>query len=143
MLMKKINIKTNKKFIDITDIIIEWLNKNKCSDGILNIYSTHTTCGISIMEDELLSKLDICIHIETLSPENDKYNHNRIDLRQVPPNERLNGHSHIWKLYFSNGESIPVKNGDLLIGKWQRVMLVELDWNKPYRDRTIILTFIN
>ncbi|MFW7381479.1 MAG: YjbQ family protein [Oligoflexus sp.] len=49
------------------------------------------------------------------------------------------GHSHIKSLLFNTSETIPVKDGEMQLGKWQRIMAVELD--SP-RDREIILTFI-
>lgn len=143
MFIKEFNIKTNKKFIDLTQNIKNWLIVNNHNNGLLNIFSKHSTCGISIMENEILSKLDICKHIEKLAPAHGKYDHDRIDLRQVPPDERVNGHSHIWKLYFPSSETIPVSKGSMLLGEWQSILLIELDWQEPFRDRTVVFTFID
>jgi secondary thiamine-phosphate synthase enzyme len=65
--------------------------------------------------------------------------HDKIEIREVPVNERINAHSHLRQLLLPTSETIPVENGKLLLGKWQSVYLVELD---PIRDREVVLTFI-
>ena len=140
MLQKEIKIKTDKKFIDITEKAKKLTDASGVKSGLLNIYSLHTTLGIAIMENEILSKLDICKYLEKLAPDDGSYDHDRIDLRQVPPDERVNGHSHIWKLSFPSSENVPITGGKLRLGEWQSILLVELDWQEPFRERTVIFT---
>jgi len=107
---------------------------------MINIYSKHTTCGVKIMEKEILSFVDIINHLEKSAPEGDSYQHDRIELRQVPLTERINGVSHVRMLYFPLSESIPVIERQPQLGKWQRIFLIEMDFAEPFREREIVLT---
>jgi secondary thiamine-phosphate synthase enzyme len=49
----------------------------------------------------------------------------------VPPDEPLNGHAHCRHLLLSSSESLPVLNGRLRLGPWQRIFLIELDSARP------------
>ena len=70
-----------------------------------------------------------------------KYLHDLISLRNdVPVDERINGHSHIRHLFFNSSETIPVDNGELILGDWKQLFAVELD---PIRKRELIVTFIS
>jgi len=136
---KKKSYATEKDFRDITNDVILFVQESGVKNGIVNIFPQHTTACIKIMENEILSLCDINNHLEKLAPSDAHYNHNLIGLRDVPASERINGHSHIRSLYFQTSETIPIIDGILEIGKWQSIMLVELD---PVREREVIFTII-
>ena len=127
------NIKTKGIFTLITQMI----EIPKDFTGLINIFSTHTTCGVRILENETLLMTDYRRFLEKQAPLDGFYAHNIIEARDVPPDERINGHSHIRTLFFPTSETIPVKNGKMLLGKWQDIFLVDLD---PSREREIIIT---
>jgi len=133
MKRRKLNIKTNGIFTKITYKVE--LPKN--FTGMINIFLKHTTCGIRILEDEILLRTDYQRFLEKIAPEKGFYAHNIIEARDVPPEERINGHSHIRTLFFPTSETIPVENGKMLLGKWQDIFLVDLD---PSREREVIIT---
>jgi thiamine phosphate synthase YjbQ (UPF0047 family) len=63
--------------------------------------------------------------------------HNRFDIRVINldgPNERANGHSHCQHALLGASVALPIVDGEVLLGQWQRVLLVDLD---PPRTRTI------
>jgi len=131
-------VKTEKRFIDITDDVRRVVEKSRVTDGLVNVFVRHTTCKVAILENDILSFVDISDHLERVAPD-DGYQHDRVDLREVPADERVNGVSHVRSLYFSTSETIPVIGGSLALGKWQRVCLVELDYGRPFREREIIV----
>lgn len=135
---KTITIRTEKQFTNLSAYIEEFL-KDKKGDGLLNVFVQHTTCSIKILEGELLLLADINHFLEELVPQDMEYMHNKIEIREVPVNERINAHSHLRQLMFPTAETIPVKDGKMLLGKWQSVFLVEFD---PIRERDIILTYL-
>jgi secondary thiamine-phosphate synthase enzyme len=116
-----------KMFKDITFDIRRVLTDWKAQDGIVTVYSLHTTSCVKILENELLSLADIKLHLEGLAPEGYEYLHDNIDLRNVPPEERINGVAHVRSLYFPHSVQIPVFEGKLLMGEWQTIFLVDLD----------------
>jgi thiamine phosphate synthase YjbQ (UPF0047 family) len=63
----------------------------------------------------------------------------------VPSEERINAYAHMRSLYFNTSETIPVENGELMLGEWQDIFFIELDPGdqaSSMRDREIICTFI-
>ena len=146
--MAKLKFKTDKMFTDITDEI-EAILPNKF-EGLVNVYSPHTTCCIWQTENEILHLVDVRFFLDKQVPyvkqpegehRNVKYLHDMMSLRpEVPEDEKINGHSHIRSMFFNSSENIPVKDNKLLVGKWKRLFFVELD---PVRERELIVTFIN
>lgn len=149
MLTKNIKINTDKLFVNITNEIKKFCDDSGVKNGLLNVFSKHTTCCIKILEDELLHKADVRFFLDKVAPKwkepegdhkNIKYLHDLISLREdCPPDEPINGHSHIRSLFFNSSETIPLVNGELTLGKWQSVFVIELD---PNRDREILLTLV-
>jgi secondary thiamine-phosphate synthase enzyme len=134
---KKIVINTEKQFTPLNDIIEDFISNRK-GDGLVNIFVAHTTCGIKVMEGELLLLSDVNTYLNTTFPKDNNYRHDIIEIRDVPIDERVNGYSHMRQLFFSSDATIPVKDGKMLLGKWQTVFLVEFD---PIRDRDVYITY--
>ncbi|MBK49811.1 MAG: hypothetical protein CL768_02095 [Chloroflexi bacterium] len=127
-----INTSSAPEFIDITEKIIDIVDNTKISNGTITIYSRHTTSAIVIQENEPLLLNDMASLLETLSPKNSRYGHNDFTIRTVNMNEGEppNGHSHCQHLILGSSETIPIANGLLTLGQWQRIFVVELDESK-------------
>jgi secondary thiamine-phosphate synthase enzyme len=74
--------------------------------------------------------------LRKLAPETEKYLHNDLHLRDVPPDEPMNAHSHLMAMMLNNSEIIPIVDGDLALGTWQSVLFFELDGP---RSRSILI----
>ena len=143
-----LKFETDKMFTDITDDVQAMVPRK--FQGLVNVYSPHTTCSVFQTENELLHLVDVRFFLDNLVPysketegnhKNGKYLHDLISLRaDTPADERINGHSHIRSLFFNSSENIPIHDSKLLLGKWKRIFFVELD---PTRKRDLIITFIN
>ena len=117
------------QFIDLTDRINEHLAANAVESGMVTVFSRHTTAAIKINEAEELLLEDFKKWLGELCPPGRSYNHNDMDRRQPPiaPDERPNAHSHLMHMLLSTSETIPVIDGRLALGTWQRIFMVELD----------------
>lgn len=126
------------KFIDITDRVIECVDETGVQDGVAVVYSRHTTAAITINENESLLLQDMEEFLEEFAPRDGDYRHNNFSVRteNMTKNECPNGHAHCQHLGLGASESIPVINGSLQFGRWQRVFLIELD--RP-REREVII----
>lgn len=143
-----IQVETDKLFTNITPRVAE-MAKSWGKSGLVSIFSKHTTCCIWLTEDETLHLADVRFFLDKIAPrwkepegdhKNIKYLHDLISLRNdTPPDERINGHSHIRSMMFNSSETIPVDQGELLLGAWKSIFVVELD---PIRKRELICTFI-
>ncbi len=132
-------IRTEKQFIRLNDKLNSFL-KGKTGLGMVNVFVAHTTCAIKILEGEILLLGDINNCLNQMFPKDKNYLHDIIEIRDVPLNERVNGVSHMRQLFFDVSADIPVKDGEMMLGKWQGVYLVEFD---PIRERKIIVTYID
>jgi secondary thiamine-phosphate synthase enzyme len=121
------------EFIDLTDYINSHLAANEIENGHVTVFSRHTTAAIKINEAEELLLLDFKQMLRELCPPHASYNHNDMSRRKPPiaPDERPNAHSHLMHLLLSTSETVPVIDGCLALGTWQRVFLVELDGPRP------------
>ncbi len=126
------------EFVDITDDVRQVLQRSGVRDGIVAVFSRHTTAAIRINEAEPLLLQDMEAMLARIAPPNVYYRHNDLSIRTVnlTEDEDRNGHSHCQHLLMGASESIPVAEGELLLGRWQRIFLVELDCPRP-REVTV------
>ncbi len=118
----------DESFIDITDDVSRIVHASGIRNGFAQIYSQHTTAAIRINENEPLLIADFKRLLDRLSPGDGSYDHDQLERRiGIGPDEPRNGHAHCQHLLLSSSESVPVIEGELQLGKWQRVFLVELD----------------
>jgi secondary thiamine-phosphate synthase enzyme len=96
-------------------------------NGFVTITSQHTTTAITINEHEARLLEDVKVFLARLIPSGDRYLHNDIQLRDCPPDEPENAHSHLASMLLGSSEVIALADGDLVLGQYQSVMLVELD----------------
>jgi len=132
---EQINFKTKvyMQFLDVTDKIIEIINKHKILDGIVSIQNLHTSSAIWCNENEPLLHKDMKEKLEKFAPIDDKYNHDNFDIRTVNmcDGECDNGHSHCKSVLFPTSIKLHIEDGKLILGTWQRVFIVELDRPRP------------
>jgi secondary thiamine-phosphate synthase enzyme len=97
--------------------------------GILNVQTLHTTTAVIVNEHEPLLLADFQAFLESAAPAHGRYRHDDTSARtvNVTDAERSNGHSHCRALLLPPSACLNVTNGRLLLGRWQRVFLVELD----------------
>jgi secondary thiamine-phosphate synthase enzyme len=114
--------------VDLTERVESFLRTVRLEAGWVNVQTRHTTTGIAVNENEPGLVRDLLALLERLAPRGAGYAHDELHLRPgVPPDERPNGHSHAKALLLRTAETVNVAGGRLLLGTWQRVLLVELD----------------
>jgi secondary thiamine-phosphate synthase enzyme len=96
-------------------------------NGFVTVTSQHTTTAIAINENEERLVEDVKTFLNRLIPPADKYLHNDIALRDCPPDEPENAHSHLAAMLLGSSEVIALAEGELVLGQYQSVMLYELD----------------
>jgi secondary thiamine-phosphate synthase enzyme len=137
----EIDIETSKpiELVDLTNEVNRIIKNSKIRKGIAVIFTKHTTTGIRINENEKRLFRDVELFLEKIAPVSSRYLHDDIELRDCPPNERINGHAHIKSLILNSSETIPIENGNLCLGKWQSVFFIEMDGG---RKRNIKISLI-
>jgi secondary thiamine-phosphate synthase enzyme len=123
---------------DITDDVNEAVRESGIVDGIACIYSPHTTCCVRVNEFETGFLEDFTELLRRLVPRETYYAHDDWDKRteNICPEDMDfgNGHSHCMAMLLGTaGESVPVRDGELCLGTWQRVLFIELDRERDRR----------
>ena len=127
---KSFNLNTNRNFeiIDITSKVNELIDVDQ---GIVSIFSRHSTSAIVVNENEMGLLNDLEFMLDNLVSDKFSYEHDRID---------DNARSHLKSFLLSSSECLPIRNNRLDLGTWQSVFFIELDG--PRHNRTISLTII-
>ncbi|MBA2332784.1 MAG: YjbQ family protein [Actinobacteria bacterium] len=117
---------------DITDEVREAVTASGVRNGICCVYSPHTTCSVRVNEFESGFLEDFAVLLRRLVPSDHYYAHDDWDKRteNICPEDVDfgNGHSHCMSMLLGPaGESIPVRDGELCLGTWQRILFLELD----------------
>lgn len=133
---KNLTYKTKEflHFLDITDDVQKVIQESNTQDGMVLVYSYHTTAAIRINEKEKGLVEDFKTLAKKIAPKDIYYRHNDITIRTenlvctLGVSDCLNGHSHLLHLLMgATSETVPVVDGRLTLGTWQRIFLVELD----------------
>ncbi len=112
---------------NLTPKIEAIITNTSIKNGQVIVFVRHTTTALAINEYEVRLLEDIKNHFHKLVPPAAKYLHNDLHLRDVPPDEPINAHSHLIAMMLNNSETIPIVDGKLALGTWQSVLFFELD----------------
>lgn len=127
------------EFWDLSEIVREVVARSKVKHGQVTVHTPHTTTTIVLNESETGFLNDYRRAIRRIVPEDDYYEHDDHDLRteNLQEDEYLNGHAHVRQMLIGTASvTIPVVEGEVLLGTWQKVLFAELD---QARDRRVII----
>jgi secondary thiamine-phosphate synthase enzyme len=117
------------QILDLTPQIAACVRDVGLQAGLASVQVLHTTAGLLLNEKEPLLFEDLERMLERLAPCGGPYRHNEMALRvpAPPPDERSNGHAHCRAVLLRSSETVHVRSGALVLGRWQRLLLAELD----------------
>jgi secondary thiamine-phosphate synthase enzyme len=130
MIILEISTRSKREVVDITGQCQDELRKLKSADGICHLFLLHTTAALTIADLDPGTDLDLLDAFDALIPKLD-YRHPH-DPEHVP--------DHILSALIGTSLSVPVKGGRLLLGEWQRIVLMEFDGP---RRRKLVISFIS
>jgi secondary thiamine-phosphate synthase enzyme len=125
MRSREVPVDTSRnRVVDITERLEAFVAGG--GDGLLNILALHATAGLALMESGSGSEADLVAALERLLPRDDRYAH-----RHGSPGH---GADHLLPVLVSPALTLPVVAGELVLGTWQRVVLVDLNPDNPARQ---------
>jgi len=127
----EINTSLPVELVDITDNVKDEVRKTGIQNGLCVVSTRHTTSSIIINENESGLRTDIIDLLDKLIPPSAGYQHDRID---------NNADAHLKAVMLGSSETIPIIEGRLELGTWQRVFFVEFDGP---RKRNVNITIIS
>lgn len=130
----KIQTRGNCDIVDITEHVKETIAHSKITNGTVTLFNVGSTAGITTTEYEPgLVNHDIKAAFERIAPQNARYEHEETWHDD-------NGHSHIRASVLGPSLVVPIVDGQLTLGTWQQIILVDFD-TRP-RTRTVICQII-
>jgi secondary thiamine-phosphate synthase enzyme len=124
----RVRTRTKREMVDLTSRVAEVVRRAGVAEGLCSVYVPHATAAIVVNEnDDPNVCVDVLDALDKLIPPGG-WRHDLVD---------GNAASHIQAAILGPGETIPVRDGRLMLGTWQAVMLVELDGP---RDRRVLVT---
>jgi secondary thiamine-phosphate synthase enzyme len=128
-MQKTIEVRTGARsvLVDITDQVQRAVREMKVKDGVVQLFSLHTTAGLTINENADPSVVeDLLRHLERLVPHTGDYRHTE-----------GNSDAHIKASLMGFSVAVPVSNGVLVLGTWQAIYFCEFDGP---RTRRVMIT---
>jgi secondary thiamine-phosphate synthase enzyme len=125
------------QLVDVTDDVQNAVERAEVANGMALVYSPHTTCAVVINEPEKGFFEDFAELLAELAPSEGRYyRHDDLEIRTEGIEEDTadfpNGHSHCRAgLLASSSQAVPVVDGRLALGTWQRIFVCELDRARP------------
>jgi len=135
---KTITVKTHERtdLVNLSDDIREFARSTGVKDGYVQVSSLHTTAGLIVNEwqDALLA--DVKNLTESIVPRDTYYRHNDPEFSDC---DRHNADSHLRIVVLGHSVSVPIDKGELVLGRWQSVILTEFDG--PNQRKVFIQVF--
>jgi len=110
--------------IDLTNRVMEFVRRFKVSEGLVSIWSMHTTCTLFINEFQVALLSDIKRFLEQMVARDAEYMHND---PQHSDCDRNNADSHLRAMLLGHNITLQISGGEVVLGQWQRILLAELD----------------
>lgn len=127
------SIHTNGRtdIIDITDKVVEIVGKERIKDGLVSIFVKGSTAAITTIEADENLYDDLRDVLDKITPMDKNWKHHRTWGDD-------NGGSHLRASIFGPSLTVPIENGQLILGTWQKIVLIDFDTGS--REREIIIT---
>ena len=116
--------------VDLTDECAEFVRTE--ADGLLHVFAPHATAGIAMLETGAGSDEDLLAQLDVLLPRDDRWRH-----RHGSPGH---GRDHVLPAFVPPHATVPVLEGRLMLGVWQRICLV--DTNTDNHQRHVRFSFV-
>ena len=118
-----------KEIVDLTDRLETVIRKANLQEGLCSLFVTHTTAALTTGEIGEGTDEDLLVVVEEMIPR----------IRFQHAHNPAHAWSHVASSLLGPSLTVPVSAGQLVLGTWQSVMLVELDGP---RERTVHVTLI-
>ena len=128
----EINTKGRNDCVDITEAVQQAVGRSKIREGLVTVFVTGSTAGVTTLEFEPGLVRDLREALERLFPESLRYAHH-----QSAGDE--NGFSHLRAAFIGPSLSVPVSKGRAQLGTWQQIVLVDFDVRPRTRSYLIQL----
>ena len=112
------------ELVDLTERIAAFVRGANIADGLVSVWSMHTTCAVFINENQSALHADIKQFLEATVSRHGAWMHNDPEHSDC---DRNNADAHLRAMLLGHGMTLQIAGGELVLGQWQRVLAAELD----------------
>ncbi len=120
-----------RRVTDITRDVLDFARRIE-GDGLLSVFLPHATAGLALIETGAGSEADLEEAIDRVLPRDDRYGHRHGSIGH--------GADHLLPAFISPSLLLPVHAGEVVLGTWQRVVIV--DPNRENNRRDVLLSLV-
>jgi secondary thiamine-phosphate synthase enzyme len=124
----------NGQIVDLTQGVASIVLTSEVDRGLVTVFAKGSTVAITTMEYEPGGVHDLQTLLDRLIPARGDYEHNRL-------NHDSNSHAHMRAAIIGPSETIPVVRGELALGTWQQIVLIDFD-DRP-RSRVVTVQVLS
>ena len=124
----------NGEIVDLTQGVASVVRTSEVDRGLVTVFATGSTVAVTTMEYEPGGVQDLQALLDRLIPARGDYEHNRL-------NHDTNSHAHMRAAIIGPSETIPVVGGELALGTWQQIVLIDFD-DRP-RSRVVTVQVVS
>src|SRR5438876_1969870 len=112
------------ELVDLTKTVMEFVRKFNMREGLVSLWSMHTTCALFINEFQVALLTDIKRFLEQMVTRDAEWLHNNPEHSDC---DRMNADSHLRAMLLGHSLTLQVSGGEVVLGQWQRILMAELD----------------
>jgi secondary thiamine-phosphate synthase enzyme len=112
------------ELVDLTAKVMEFVKRFNMREGLVSLWSMHTTCSLFINEFQTALLSDIKRFLEQMVARDAEWLHNNPEHSDC---DRMNADSHLRAVLLGHHVTLQVSGGEVVLGQWQRILMAELD----------------
>ena len=124
------------ELVDLTQLVMAFVAKSHMREGLVSLWSMHTTCALFINEFQSALLTDIKRFLERMVARDAAYIHNNPEHSDC---DRMNADSHLRAMLLGHSLTLQVSGGEAVLGQWQRILMAELDGPRARSVRVQII----
>ena len=124
------------ELVDLTDRLMAYVRRTGVQEGLLHVWSMHTTCSVFINEAQRALHADILSFLEQVVSRDAEWMHNDPEHSDC---DRFNADSHLRAMVLGHSVTLQVNRGEVVLGQWQRVLMAELDGPRSRTARVQVM----
>ena len=142
VIAETIDVDTSQRIeiIDLTDTVMAFVRRSGVREGLLSLWSMHTTCTVFINESQSALESDILAFLENVVDRKSYYKHNDPTLSDC---DRQNADSHLRAMLLGQSVTMQISGGELVVGRWQRVLCGEMDGPRTRTIRAQVMGLVS
>lgn len=121
-----LTVQTDRRveLVDLTERVMAYARGTGVREGLVNVWSMHTTCSVFINEAQSALHSDIQHLLEQVVARDAEWKHNDPEHSDC---DRFNADSHLRAMLLGHSLTLQLNGGEVVLGQWQRILMAELD----------------